>query len=168
MHRRAALRSLLGSTLGLSLAGLSGIAGLWAAAVVRFLTPNIVRQASRTFKVGRPSEYREGQVETRYQASHGVWVVRATGAGRPQFYALRSACTHLGCATQWDDSRQQFRCPCHGSTFSKEGNNLAGPSRSPLERCAIRLADDGQLEVDAGQTVKQDDSGHNPSVSPKA
>jgi cytochrome b6-f complex iron-sulfur subunit len=61
----------------------------------------------------------------------------------------------IGCVTQWHESRQEFRCPCHGSAFTKEGRNVAGPARRPLERCAIRLAEDGQLEIDTGRTFQE-------------
>ena len=109
----------------------------------------------RTFKAGLPSQYVEGQVETKYQPGHGVWVVRGTHAGRPRIYALHAACTHLGCVTQWHESRQEFRCPCHGSAFTKEGKNVAGPAPRPLERCAIRLTEDGQIEIDTGRTFQE-------------
>jgi cytochrome b6-f complex iron-sulfur subunit len=162
LDRRGLLRSLLGSALGLALAGLGGIAALWTAAIARFLTPNVTDQPPRTFKAGRPDQYSDGQVETKYQPGYGVWVVRGSrpllrsGArGRPQIFALRAACTHLGCVTQWHEGRQEFRCPCHGSAFTKEGKNVAGPAPRPLERCAIRLAEDGQIEIDTGRTFQE-------------
>jgi len=37
-----------------------------------------------------------------------------------------------------------------------EGLNLEGPAPRPLERCAIRLADDGQLEVDTSVIFQQE------------
>ncbi len=134
LHRRELLGSLPGSALGLALAGLGGIAALWTAGIARFLTPNVTDQPPRTFKAGRPDQYADGQVETRYQPGHGVWVVRGRHGGRPQIFALRAACTHLGCVTQWHEGRQEFRCPCHGSAFTKEGKNVAGPAPRPLER----------------------------------
>ncbi len=155
LHRRELLGSLPGSALGLALAGLGGIAALWTAGIARFLTPNVTDQPPRTFKAGRPDQYADGQVETRYQPGHGVWVVRGRHGGRPQIFALRAACTHLGCVTQWHEGRQEFRCPCHGSAFTKEGKNVAGPAPRPLERCAIRLAEDGQIEIDTGRTFQE-------------
>jgi cytochrome b6-f complex iron-sulfur subunit len=106
--------------------------------------------------VGKPADFAEGCVETKYRESHGVWIVRATHAGRSRIVALRTTCTHLGCITLWQESQQRFRCPCHGSAFTKEGINTEGPAPRPLERCAIRIADDGRIEIDTGRTFRED------------
>jgi Rieske Fe-S protein len=37
--------------------------------------------------------------------------------------AFGPQCTHLGCAYHWNDSKDQFVCPCHNSFFSIEGKN---------------------------------------------
>jgi cytochrome b6-f complex iron-sulfur subunit len=153
--RRGMLGVIGGATLGLGVTALGAVAALWTAAVARFLHPNVANQPPSRFRAGLPGEYREGRVETKFAQSHGVWIVRGSYRGRPQIYALRSACTHLGCITLWQESRQKFQCPCHGSGFSKEGINVEGPAPRPLERCAIRLADDGQLEVDRSRTFQQ-------------
>jgi cytochrome b6-f complex iron-sulfur subunit len=95
-------------------------------------------------------------VETKYQQPFGVWVVHGHYRGQRQIYALRTTCTHLGCITLWQAAQQQFKCPCHGSGFSVEGLNREGPAPRPLERCAIRLSDDGQLEVDRSLTFREE------------
>jgi cytochrome b6-f complex iron-sulfur subunit len=156
IHRRSILRTLLGSGLGLGLAGLGTIAALWGTAVARFLTPNVSKGPRGTFKAGLPADYRDGCVDTKHRQSHGVWIVRDTRQSRSRIYALHAACTHLGCLTVWHESQQQFRCPCHGSVFTKEGRNIAGPAPWPLERCAIRIAEDGQIEIDTGRTFRAD------------
>lgn len=134
--------------MGLGFAALGLTGGLWSLATGRFLLPNTVAAPPNTFRAGFPSDYALGQVETRFKERHGVWIVHATYQGKPQIYALRTVCTHLGCITLWQESEQQFKCPCHGSGFYKNGINFEGPAPRPLERCAIRIADDGQLEVD--------------------
>jgi len=153
--RRGIFRAVFGSALGMGCASLGAVAGLWSAAVVRFMVPNVTAEAPSTFKAGRPADYREGYVETKYRQTHGVWVVHGVYQGRPQLFALRTACTHLGCITVWQESQQKFKCPCHGSGFSKEGINIEGPAPRPLERCAIRVADDGQLEIDRSRIFQQ-------------
>ena len=70
--------------------------------------------------------------------------------------ALRTVCTHLGCTPNWLEGEQKFKCPCHGSGFYKDGINFEGPAPRPLERYAIRLADDGQLEVDKSKTFQEE------------
>jgi cytochrome b6-f complex iron-sulfur subunit len=154
--RRNMLRAAFGSALGLGLTGLGTIAALWTAAVARFLTPNVANRPSRSFKAGSPTDYAEGRVETRHRQSHGVWIVHGTYHGRPQIYALRTACTHLGCITIWQEGRQKFCCPCHGSAFTKDGINVEGPARRPLERCAIRLAADGRIEINTARTFREE------------
>ena len=37
-------------------------------------------------------------------------------------------CPHLGCLLQWNPVEGEWNCPCHGSCFDKQGNNLAGPA----------------------------------------
>ena len=137
-------------------AALAGTLGLWTAAVVRFLMPNALAEPPQRLKAGPPGAYREGDVETKYQQQFGVWLVHGMYQGSRQIYALRTVCTHLGCITLWQEAEQKFKCPCHGSGFSKEGINLEGPAPRPLERCAIRIADDGQLEIDRGRTFREE------------
>jgi cytochrome b6-f complex iron-sulfur subunit len=152
VNRRGVLRAMFGSALGLGLAGLGTVSALWAIAVARFMTPNVTNQPPRTFRAGKPADYAEGCVEPQYRESHGVWIVRQPHNGRSRIFALRTACTHLGCITLWQESQQRFRCPCHGSAFTKDGINVEGPAPRPLERCAIRIADDGRIEIDTGRT----------------
>jgi cytochrome b6-f complex iron-sulfur subunit len=60
-------------------------------------------------------------------------------------YALLAICTHLGCTPNWLQEEQKFKCPCHGSGYYKNGINFEGPAPRPLERLAVRRADDGQI-----------------------
>jgi cytochrome b6-f complex iron-sulfur subunit len=156
LHRRSMFRVLFGSVFALGLTGLATVSALWAAAIARFMTPNVINQPPRSFKAGKPADYADGSVETKFRESHGVWIVRQANAGRSQIVALRTVCTHLGCMTLWHESQQRFRCPCHGSEFTKDGINVAGPAPRPLERCAIRLTDDGRVEIDTARTFRQD------------
>ncbi|MHB1023136.1 MAG: QcrA and Rieske domain-containing protein [Acidobacteriaceae bacterium] len=41
---------------------------------------------------------------------------------------LSSICPHLGCSVSWQQGRNEFFCPCHGSVFSRDGKRLAGPT----------------------------------------
>jgi cytochrome b6-f complex iron-sulfur subunit len=156
-RRRSLLLSvLLGSSLAMGFASLAVTLGLWTLALARFMFPNILREPPSRFKVGFPGDLAPGQVETRFQAQFAVWVVRGEYNGQPQIYALKSVCTHLGCTPNWLDGEQKFKCPCHGSGFYKDGINFEGPAPRPLERYAIRLADDGQLEIDKSRTFQEE------------
>ena len=154
--RRGVLRVMFGSAMGLGFTALGAAAGLWAAETWRFLMANVTTQPPGRFKVGLPDDYPRGCVETKYKTKHGVWVVHNVYQGRSQISALRTVCTHLGCITLWQEAEQKFKCPCHGSGFTKDGINFEGPAPRPLERYAIRVADDGQLEIDRSRIFRQE------------
>ncbi len=154
--RRGVLATLFGSVAGLAFLALGTASGLWAAATARFMMPNVVTEPSKRFKAGFPSDYPDGYVETKYKETYGVWIVNGEFGGRREIFALSTVCTHLGCITQWLQSEQKFKCPCHGSGFYKDGVNFEGPAPRPLERFAIRIADDGQLEVDRSKLYQEE------------
>ncbi len=63
------------------------------------------------------------------------------------FLALSPICTHLGCSINWNDDKNIFVCPCHGSTFSMEGEVLTSPATRPLDIFPIKI-EDGHILVD--------------------
>lgn len=158
--RRGFFSTMIGVVFGSSLAiGFSSLFVtnlLWLLGLARFMFPNILTEPPTVFKVGYPDDYAPGQVETRFVAQFGVWIVRYEYQGQPQIYALRTVCTHLGCTPNWLEAEQKFKCPCHGSGFYKDGINFEGPAPRPLERYAIRVAEDGQLEVDKSRRFQEE------------
>lgn len=62
-------------------------------------------------------------------------LIHRTGEGA--FRALSVRCTHLGCQVR--PSRSFLTCPCHGSTFSWEGEVLRGPAQKALPRYPVEL-----------------------------
>jgi cytochrome b6-f complex iron-sulfur subunit len=84
--------------------------------------------------------------------------------------ALWQKCPHLGCAVPWRPDftfrgrTGWFRCPCHGSTYTKEGGVLVfGPAPRPMDRFEIEPQDDGSVVVNTGVTVAIKGSPENPS-----
>jgi cytochrome b6-f complex iron-sulfur subunit len=76
--------------------------------------------------------------------------------------ALYKVCTHLGCLYGWLEDQDKFRCPCHGSEFSKKGDYLKGPAPRSLDRFVIQVVSpDGEVlsETDpvTGDPVKVPD-----------
>ena len=72
--------------------------------------------------------------------------------------AIYQKCTHLGCTVPWRPdfefgaTKGWFRCPCHGSTFTKEGGILvSGPSPRPLDTMTITFKPTGDITVQPGQ-----------------
>ena len=154
--RRGFLEMVLGSFMATGFTALSITGGLFGLGFARFMFPNVLAEPPSRFKVGFREGFPAGKVETKYVAQYGVWVVNSDVGGLQQIYALKTVCTHLGCTPNWLEAEQKFKCPCHGSGFYKDGVNFEGPAPRPLERYAIRISDDGQLEVDKGRTFHEE------------
>jgi cytochrome b6-f complex iron-sulfur subunit len=135
---------------------LAAVALLWTLATVRFFFPRVLRQPPSKFKVGFPDAFAAEQVQTKFKAQHGIWITHTHYHGQQQLVALKAVCTHLGCIPSWLETEQKFKCSCHGSGFYQDGINFEGPAPRPLERYAIRVADDGQVEIDKSQTFQQE------------
>lgn len=144
------------SALAIGFVGLATTFALWTLGSVRFMFPNILREPPSRFSVGTPDKFPVGQVEERFKAQFGVWIVNAEYNGQQEIFALKTVCTHLGCTPNWLEAEQKFKCPCHGSGFYKDGINFEGPAPRPLERYAISIAGDGSIEVDKSRTFQEE------------
>jgi cytochrome b6-f complex iron-sulfur subunit len=154
--RRGFLAYTVGSFMAVGFTALSVTGGLFSLGLARFMFPNVLAEPPSRFKVGSKEGFPSGVVETKFVAQYGVWVVNGDFEGVQQIYALKTVCTHLGCTPNWLEAEQKFKCPCHGSGFYKDGINFEGPAPRPLERYAIRIADDGQLEVDKSKSFQEE------------
>jgi menaquinol-cytochrome c reductase iron-sulfur subunit len=74
-----------------------------------------------------------------------AWVVKL---GDNEVIALSPQCTHLGCAYHYDETKNEFICPCHTSNFSLDGKVLTGPAPRPLDRYAVKL-ENGRVLIGA-------------------
>jgi cytochrome b6-f complex iron-sulfur subunit len=153
-ERRAFLFGM--SALAVGFTGLAATTVAWTLGTVRFMFPNILREPPSSFAVGRPDQIAPGQVEEKFKAQFGVWVVNTEYNGVPQIFALKSVCTHLGCTPNWLEAEQKFKCPCHGSGFYKDGINFEGPAPRPLERYAISIAASGEILIDKSRTFQEE------------
>jgi Rieske Fe-S protein len=114
------------------------------------------------------AELKEGAA-TRFDSPLGMAFVMADGgelntAGDPTFggflardqgtlRAFAITCPHLGCSYAFDDGKQHFVCPCHGSEFALDGRVLHGPATSPLSHLTWQTGP-GANEIDVdGITV---------------
>jgi quinol---cytochrome c reductase iron-sulfur subunit, bacillus type len=86
-----------------------------------------------------------------------AWIVNSSEGKLTAFVPL---CTHLGCAYQWEGKQGLFLCPCHGSTFSKTGQVIAGPAPRPLDQYEVKR--EGQ-RVWLGPVMKSGPAGNEDS-----
>ena len=154
--RRGFMSVLFGSFMAIGFTCMGLVSGLWGLGLARYLFPNILTEPPSQFKIGFPADFPPDSVVTKFKAQFGVWVVNSEYDGQQQITALMSVCTHLGCTPNWLEGEQKFKCPCHGSGFYKDGINFEGPAPRPLERYAIKVADDGQLEIDKSKSFQQE------------
>ena len=63
-----------------------------------------------------------------------------------QYAALSPICTHQGCTV--DIKGAQLVCPCHGSTYDREGKVLQGPAEDPLTRYRVERVAGTTLVID--------------------
>lgn len=47
-------------------------------------------------------------------------------------YKVCRKCPHRGCLVDYNKEKNEFICPCHGSTFNIEGKLLKGPATKDL------------------------------------
>lgn len=65
------------------------------------------------------------------------------------YRAFSATCTHLGCRVAWKPADGHYKCPCHGGTFSRDGQVVSGPPPHGLTRLPVRLnSTTGELEVE--------------------
>jgi Rieske Fe-S protein len=76
--------------------------------------------------------------------SSPVYVLALEDGG---FAALSPICTHQGCTV--DIAARYLVCPCHGSTYERDGTVVRGPAPASLRRFPVERTDDGLL-IDLG------------------
>ena len=113
----------------------------------RYLTPNVLFEASPIVNAGKPEDYPQDSVTL--DPNSGIYLIH-TNQG---YFSLNAVCTHLGCLTAWKSDLGVIACPCHGSRFSREGQKLAGPAPKPLPWLKTWLSDEGDVMVDRSITV---------------
>ena len=139
--------------------------GYQAAASLRSLVPNVSYDAPTTVKLGLPAEFPDG---LKFLPDLHLFVFRDGQV----FHAISAVCTHLGCTVRAEAMSQvetrtvegaplrlthRFQCPCHGSRYTGDGTNVAGPAPQPLAWYHLSIApDDGQLVADLARQVERD------------
>lgn len=130
----------------------AGVAMVTAAPAVAYLTFPLTTPttfgADSFLSVGRASRFKEGQpvkvdlVADKTDAWNRIknvkigsaWVLKQGG----KLTAYTTVCPHLGCAVDYAEKVDKFKCPCHRSAFGKDGNIEDGPSPRPLDTLEIK------------------------------
>ena len=129
-------------------AGSLAVAGLGGCVFgLQYLAPSVLYEPSPIVNVGKPEHYAIDSVTL--DPRFGIFVVRL----QEGFYALSAVCTHLGCLSVWKPETGVIACPCHGSSFQRNGSVIAGPAPRPLPWLKMWITDDGGLMVDRSTTV---------------
>ena len=88
-------------------------------------------------------------------ASVGSSLIRAKGtdekilvvhSGGGKLSAVSAICTHKGCDIDYDIELGYLVCPCHGSQYSLDGQNITGPAKRPLKQHNVET-EDGQVVI---------------------
>jgi len=164
------------SSFSLLLVGLTGIPldFMWLKKITGFGGDIFVPKEDVPAAGGEPRRHFKGK----------FWLVNLEAGTTPNgektpggVLALWTKCPHLGCTIPWRSDfkfsgRQGwFRCPCHGSTYTREGGVIvAGPAPRPMDVFPIEVLKDGSLRVQTGRQFEFTGSTSNPSraISPEA
>jgi len=129
-----------------SSAALFGSAVISALANFVFLKPRATYGQPSRFSIGKPDAFPSGAriaIETRR-----ICVAREGN----QIAVISTTCTHLGCIVGVADTG--FSCPCHGSRYDQDGNVTGGPAPKALPWYQVKLAPNGELEVDTSIEIQ--------------
>lgn len=142
----------IAAVLGIPVVGFASAPGWQAKAPVRLLSTSIVPtlRSSALTSVGRLADFEVGVPQyvkvdrpvvdgwVAENAPVGVHVVRTSETDVAVF---DPHCTHLGCPLAWSTGSRSFVCPCHGGSFTQDGEVIAGPPPGPMLRYETRIQD---------------------------
>jgi Rieske Fe-S protein len=135
--RREFVERSVGAVLSLS------VLGACASLVTRTVTP--VDGALRLALVHYPELTAEGG-SIKVIAKGATDPIYVLSLGQRRYAAVSPICTHLGCTVEIEQAR--LVCPCHGSTYDREGRVLRGPAEEPLASYRVALTSDDVLVIE--------------------
>ena len=151
--RRTFVKGSFWTGLGVTLLGFVGI-------FLDFFWPRGVEKFAGPYPVGNIADYKPGGPPVAFKAAQ-TWIVyldpndtrEAAGSGAEGLLALWQKCPHLGCAVPWrggfnfNGEDGWFRCPCHGSTYTKAGYRIFGPAPRSMDTFELTVDAQGNLTV---------------------
>jgi cytochrome b6-f complex iron-sulfur subunit len=149
--------------IGLALVGFLGspLSFLWQRNVVGFGGPITIGPDRVPEAGGNPQKIFEGRFY--------ILNAEAEGDAPGGLLALYQKCPHLGCTIPYrpeftfEQRQGWFRCPCHGSTYTKEaGIRVYGPAPRPMDVFPLTVNDDLSVTVQTGRQFEGTGSTANP------
>ena len=159
LSRRRFIRASFWSGLGLTLLGSVGL-------LLDFLYPRNVTGFGGPVAAGKVTDYPPGG-EPKHVLEGQFWLANLDPTeGRPGgtggadgFMALWHKCPHLGCTVPWrpefeyDNDKGWYRCPCHGSTYTKAGVRVFGPAARSMDTMLVEIDAAGNITVQTGSVT---------------
>ena len=127
--------------------GLFGSLIITAFSNLIFIKPRATYGQPNRFSIGKPEDFPPGARVS--LDARRVCVVR----DGDKMAAISTTCTHLGCIVSVSETG--FSCPCHGSRYDQDGNVTGGPAPKALPWFQVRLAPNGELEIDKDTEIEQ-------------
>jgi cytochrome b6-f complex iron-sulfur subunit len=127
-----------------------GGAGLWLTGCASLVTHPVPVSGNRVrLALARYPELAnpDGAIKIQPSGLDDPLYVLATPSG--DFRVVSPICTHRGCTV--DVSGARLVCPCHGSTYNREGQVLRGPAQRALTRYSVTRSGD-ELVIELGQS----------------
>ena len=128
-----------------------------------FIYPRGIQGFGGPVPAGNVTDFRKGGDPAHFITGQ-FWMVnldpaetRPGGSGGGNgLLAFWHRCPHLGCTVPWksgftfESDQGWFRCPCHGSTYTKAGIRVFGPAPRSLDTMAIEIDANGNITVQTG------------------
>ena len=157
--RRNFIRASFWGGLGLALLGTVG-------SLLDFMYPRGIKGFGSPVPAGNISEFRKGADPVHFITGQ-FWLVnldpsetRYGGSGGGDgLLALWHKCPHLGCTVPWrsgftyDNDQGWYRCPCHGSTYTKSGIRVFGPAPRSMTTMKVDVDAMGNITVQTGDRL---------------
>lgn len=133
-----------------------GVAAVTAGPAIAYLAFPLAHDpttgAHRFIPVGRVERFKEGApvkvdlISDKTDAWNRIesvkigsaWVVNLGG----KLSAYSTVCPHLGCAIDYETASQLFKCPCHRSSFNKQGQIEDGPAPRSMDELECKKEGD--------------------------
>ena len=157
--RRNFIRASFWGGLGLALLGTVG-------SLLDFMYPRGIKGFGSPVPAGNISEFRKGADPVHFITGQ-FWLVnldpsetRYGGSGGGDgLLALWHKCPHLGCTVPWrsgftyENDQGWYRCPCHGSTYTKSGIRVFGPAPRSMTTMRVDVDAAGNITVQTGDRL---------------